>query len=121
MDGAERWFVAGTPRQVLLGVQPDHLSVATPQREWRDWEALDSAAVVVDVDFTLWWDVPSAALLQDLSAQVARVEAARTATFTLCPICRDLVEAEDLLLRICRWCLSDEENAAHFAGAWKQP
>jgi len=85
-----RWFGAGDPLEVLLGVGQDRVSVATPDPAWDGVAtlALDAGPPRCTIDRS----APD--LLRTLAGAAAAATGARRATFSFCAYCRDLVGPE---------------------------
>ncbi len=81
-----RWYVAGEPPQVMLGVAQGQTAilVARPRVSWEHWRPTLQPE-----------QLQRLASLEDLAPALARVAASRRRTFRWCRYCRTLAAPED--------------------------
>lgn len=83
------WFVAGQPMQVLLGITPSEVLVATPDIAWSITPHLTIGEEVARVAIAPKVD------LEALAAAVDRAQTMRRASFAYCQYCRTLTAPEN--------------------------
>lgn len=99
-----RWYLAGSPLQVVIGVSYDDVLVAVPEIVWTPGPSLGIAEELARLPH---------AVSPELIAAVERAQATRRATFLYCSRCRNIKAPENVERgNICHACMTDLMNVS---------